>query len=68
MTSGRILRLKPTSAKAPSRKKGIGLTEIERQLIVAELADIAAELDELQNRAAEITVRVSRTSSARRAG
>jgi predicted phage-related endonuclease len=44
-------------------KKAVGLTEEERQILLAELAEIAAELDELQARAKEITTRVHRAES-----
>lgn len=62
MPSGRIVRL-------DSRKKRIGLTETERHVLPAELTEIMAELDELQEKATEIAARVqSPPSSARSAG
>jgi hypothetical protein len=63
MTSAQIVRLDSIPTKAPGRKEGIRLTETERRLLLAELAEITAELDELQNRAAEIATRVKRSSS-----
>ena len=70
MTNPRIVRLasEHTTAHstAPARKKGMGLTETERQLLLAELAEITAELDELYDRAAAIAARVKGGSSAPR--
>jgi hypothetical protein len=43
----------------------MGLTESERQLLLDEVAEIAAELSELQRRTAEITGRVAKSSPAR---
>jgi hypothetical protein len=40
------------------RKEVIALTEEERQILLGELAEITAELDELKMRAAEIADRV----------
>jgi hypothetical protein len=68
MTNGRFLRLKSTPTKKVARKKGVGLTETERRVLLAEMADIMAELDDLQNRAAEIAARIELPSLARRAG
>jgi hypothetical protein len=47
------------------RKRVVGLTEFERQLLLKELAEIQAELDELKQRTADITARVADPSSAR---
>jgi hypothetical protein len=47
------------------KKRQMALTEHERQLLLAELAEIAADLDELQERAATVTGRVARRSSIR---
>jgi hypothetical protein len=41
-----------------TRKKAVGLTEEEPQLLLAELAGITAELDELHARTRQITARV----------
>ncbi|MGI5233742.1 hypothetical protein [Actinoallomurus sp. CA-142502] len=43
----------------------MALTEHERQILLAELAEIAAELDALQQRAGEVIERVARRSSLR---
>jgi len=43
----------------------MALTEQERQVLLAELAEIAAELDLIQERTAGITSRVTRRSSIR---
>ncbi|GAA2375995.1 hypothetical protein GCM10010404_34700 [Nonomuraea africana] len=36
----------------------VGLSEIERQILMRELAEIVADLSDLQRRAVEITARV----------
>jgi hypothetical protein len=41
------------------------VTERERQILIAELAEISAELDALQERTAEVTARVTRRSAIR---
>ena len=66
MSSARIVRLDAAQPKGPARKKGIGLTETERQLLLAELAEIMAELDDLHDRAAAIAARVKPSSSSPR--
>jgi hypothetical protein len=43
----------------------MALTEAERQVLLAELTEIAAELDALQERTARITARVARRSPIR---
>jgi hypothetical protein len=50
---------------SPGRKRRMALTEHERQILIAELAQIATELDTLQERTAEVTARVARRSSIR---
>lgn len=47
-----------------TRKKAVGLTEDERQILLAELAEIAAELDELHARTWQIAARVHGAESA----
>ena len=68
MASAQVVRLDSVHAKTSVREKGIGLTETERQLLLEELAEIMAELDELHDRAAEIAARVKGRSSPRLAG
>ncbi len=51
--------------RSPRRKRGVALTEREREILIAELAQIAAELDALQERTAEVTARVTRRGSIR---
>lgn len=48
----------PPARQSMTRKKAVGLTEEERQLLLAELAEITAELDELHARTRQITARV----------
>ncbi|WP_185792094.1 hypothetical protein [Actinoallomurus bryophytorum] len=43
----------------------MALTEQERLILLAELAEITAELDAIQERTAEITARVARRTSIR---
>lgn len=42
-----------------SAKRHTGLTDEERRILLADLAEIAAELDALQERTAEIAARVA---------
>ncbi|TDE26443.1 hypothetical protein [Actinomadura sp. 6K520] len=53
-----------------TRKRAVGLTEEERQILLTEIAEITAELDELQTRTQDIAARVHRAESspAREAG
>ena len=63
-----VVGLGSASKRASGRKKGIRLTETERQLLLVQLAEIMTELDELHSRAAKIAARVERSSSPRLAG
>jgi hypothetical protein len=47
-----------------TRKKAVGLTEEERQILLAELAEITAELDEFHARTRQIAARVHAAESA----
>ena len=47
------------------RKRQMALTEAERQVLLAELAEIAAELDALHDRTAQLTERFARRSPVR---
>jgi hypothetical protein len=58
-----VVELGPAASRSPMRKRQMGLTEEERRILLAELAEIAAELDELQERTAEIAARVAPRSS-----
>ncbi|TDC57919.1 hypothetical protein E1281_03150 [Actinomadura sp. KC345] len=60
MTNNRraaIVRFTP-ARHSMTRTKVVGLTEEERQILLAELAEFAAELDELHARARQIAARV----------
>ncbi|GLW10087.1 hypothetical protein Misp01_52160 [Microtetraspora sp. NBRC 13810] len=46
----------------------VGLNEIERQILLRELAEISTELAELQRRALGITVRVDQDDESERLG
>ena len=46
------------------RKRAVVLTEEERQILLAELAEITAELDDLNARTQQITARVHRAATA----
>lgn len=52
-------------ARRTSKRRKTGLTESERQVLLAEVARISAELGELQVWAAEITRRVTGTANER---
>ncbi|GAA2134669.1 hypothetical protein [Actinomadura napierensis] len=63
---GKIVRLDASRAHGRNgRRRAVGLTEEERQILFAMLAEIAAELDELQDRTAELSMRVTDPESAR---
>jgi len=53
------------AGRSPKRKRQMALTEHERQILIAELAEIAADIDALQERTAEVTARVTRPTSIR---
>jgi hypothetical protein len=55
--------LHPAGGRSPMRKRQMALTEQERQVLLADLAEITAELDAIQERTAEITARVARRTS-----
>jgi hypothetical protein len=57
--------LRPAGGRASMRKRQMALTAQERQILLAELAEISAELDEMQERTAELIARVARRSSVR---
>jgi hypothetical protein len=61
----RVVHLDPAQRQNTTVKRVMGLTEFERQLLLKELAEISAELHELQDRTAEITARVADPSFAR---
>lgn len=50
--------------RASKGRTSAGLSEAERQLLLNEIAQIAAELNELQRRAAQIAGRVAREDAA----
>ncbi|URM98402.1 hypothetical protein LUW76_30910 [Actinomadura madurae] len=58
-----VVQINP-ARESMTRKKAVGLTEEERQILLAELAEIAAELDELHTRTCQITARVHVAESA----
>ncbi|SFP73779.1 hypothetical protein SAMN04489713_1178 [Actinomadura madurae] len=61
--ASRVVRI-PPARRSMTRKKAVALTEEERQILLAELAEIAAELDELHARTRQITARVHKAESA----
>jgi hypothetical protein len=63
--AARIIPIDSPRARVTNRKREMGLTDEERRLLLDELAEITAELDELHNRAAEIAARVTSPESAR---
>jgi hypothetical protein len=62
MTS-EVPRVVPIDARHAQKRNTAGLTESERQLLLDEIAQIAAELNELQRRAAQIAGRVAPEAS-----
>ncbi|WP_433227823.1 hypothetical protein [Actinomadura formosensis] len=58
-----VVRISP-ARQSMTRKKAVGLTEEERQILLAELAEITAELDELHAQTRQITARVHRAGTA----
>lgn len=61
-TAASVVQISP-ARHSMTRKKAVGLTEDERQILLAELAEITAELDELQTRTRNITARVQGAES-----
>jgi hypothetical protein len=57
----------PGALRRPAYTMGwyVGLSEIERQILLRELAEIAADLAELQRRAVRITSRLDQDESER---
>ena len=64
----KVVRLAMPRLRGNDTARAGGLTEHERQLLLAELAEITAELDELHDRARQITARVHRAGTAIPAG
>lgn len=62
-STGQVVRLDSVQDRTAGRKKAMRLTEDERRILLADLAEITAELDDLHERAATITARVARTSA-----
>lgn len=63
-SSGRVASIDQARRQA-TKRKATGLTERERQLLLEEIAEITAELCDLQVWAAEITRRITTPPSAR---
>jgi len=57
--------LLPTGTRKSTKKRRMALTGQERQVLLTELAEIAAELDALQERTAELAARVAPRSPVR---
>jgi ubiquinone biosynthesis protein UbiJ len=60
----RVVRIESARTRTPNRRRAISLTDEEREILLAELAEIMAELDELKDRTAQITARVNAAGSA----
>ncbi|GAA2607579.1 hypothetical protein GCM10010411_47260 [Actinomadura fulvescens] len=54
----RVVRIDSARSMQPGGKKAIRLTEEEREILLKELAEVTAELDELQSRTVELAARV----------
>jgi hypothetical protein len=63
--AARIVSIDSPRGRAMNGKREMGLTNEERQLLLGELAEITAELDELHHRATEIAARITLPESAR---
>ncbi|MEV3925459.1 hypothetical protein [Actinomadura coerulea] len=59
-----MVRLAAPRRQSNGTGRANGLTGEERQILLAELAEIAAELDDLQARTLHITARVHRAGTA----
>ncbi|MFD0851144.1 hypothetical protein ACFQ07_02860 [Actinomadura adrarensis] len=55
--NSKVVRLDPR-ARDNAPRRAINLTEEERQILLAELAEVTAELHWLQNRSLELAARV----------
>ncbi|NVI85765.1 hypothetical protein [Actinomadura sp. BRA 177] len=60
----KVVRLAMPRLRSNDTGRAGGLTEEERQILLAELAEITAELDELHARTRQITARVHRAGTA----
>ncbi len=58
MKRAQIVQIGAAQMRSAAPKRPVKLTEEERRLLLEELADIAAELDELKSRAAEVADRI----------
>ncbi|MFB4318132.1 hypothetical protein [Actinomadura sp. 21ATH] len=59
----KVVRLDMPRSRSNTLRKAVKLTEEERHLLLAELAEVTAELNWLQARSMEIAARVLETSS-----
>lgn len=61
MTTGvpRVVSINAKPKQVTKESKQVGLSAFERQVLLDEIARIAAELDELQRRAAQIAGRIA---------
>lgn len=57
--AGELVPMDPATGRSPKRKRPMGLTEHERPILLAELAEVAAELDALNERAVALAGRLS---------
>lgn len=57
--AGELVPMDPAAGRSPKRKRPMGLTEHERRILLAELAEVAAELDVLNERAVGLAARLA---------
>ena len=60
----KVLRLDMPRARSKATRRAVRLTEEERQTLLTELAEVTAELNQLQARTMEIAARVISTTPA----
>ena len=63
----KVVRLNAPRVASKARRRAVRLTEEERQILLDELAEVTAQLNEIQARTMEIATRVIQTPSSQRA-
>ncbi|MFI0450709.1 hypothetical protein [Actinomadura sp. 6N118] len=59
----RVVRIDSARSMQPNRRRAISLTEEEREILLKELAEIMAELDDLKDRTTQVAERVTSAES-----
>jgi hypothetical protein len=63
----KVVRLDIPRTRGNATRRAVRLTEEERQVLLNELAEVTAQLNEIQSRSMEIAARVLHTASTERA-